>query len=312
MSELSGLEYLKLAIFYGSWLCFPAAVLLIVVILRGPAGARALASTFLLGLSVFAYARFIEPRLLMRTQTAIALSRCMAKDGGVKIALLSDIHSGLFANATPPSRIAKAIREIRPDVVLIAGDSTYFLDPERFDAVFRPLGAMGAPALAVMGNHDVGIPGPDVSAALKASFERVGVRVIDNLRVEDAAPGVEIVGLSDRWQGRQQLGLLVPSTPKPRIVLTHNPKTVDNLGDDQLVDLLVAGHTHGGQIYLPFLTCRMIAIACAPIRRGYAEVKGRQLFVTSGVGMVGLPMRFLAPPRIDVLDVSFRACGESG
>jgi hypothetical protein len=308
MSGLSSLEFLKLAIFYASWLYFPAAAILAAVILRAPARMRALAAAALLALSVLAYARFVEPHLLLRTETRIELRRCVAAAGSLKIALVSDIHAGLFANAVPPARLAAAIRDIGPDLAMIAGDSTYFLDPARFDAVFAPLGMIGAPVFAVMGNHDVGIPGPDVSAPLTASFERVGVRVIENARVE-AVAGVEIVGLSDRWQGRQQLGLLVPRTDRPRLVLTHNPKTVDNLGDDMHVDLLLAGHTHGGQIYLPFITCRLIAIACAPIRRGYAEIAGHQLFVTSGVGMVGLPMRFLAPPRIDVLDVRFRACG---
>lgn len=310
MSGLSGLEYLKLAIFYASWLYFPMAALLLAGILRGPARRKAVFLVLLLPLTILAYARFIEPRLLQRVETAIALERCVAEAGSVRIALLSDIHAGLFPSAVSPARLAAAIRKIRPDLVMIAGDSVYFLDPRRFDDVFRPLGGTGAPVYAVLGNHDVGIPGPDVGAELAASFERVGVRVIDNARVENAAGGVEIIGLSDRWQGRQRLGLLVPASAAPRIVLTHNPKTVDNLGDDMRLDLLLAGHTHGGQIFLPVLTCRLIDIACAPVRRGYAEVKGRQLFVTSGVGMVGLPARFLVPPRIDVLNVVFRACGD--
>ena len=75
------------------------------------------------------------------------------------------------------------------------------------------------------------------------------------------------------------------------------------------VDLFLAGHTHGGQIHLPGLTCRLFRRACRVARYDLVEEDGALLFVTSGTGMVGLPMRFLVPPRIDVLNVSWSACG---
>ena len=312
MSGLSLVEFFKLATFYLSWIYFPAAAALVYLIARGGKARRRIAAATLAVATILAYARFIEPRLLLTTTTPIELKRCFAAAGRLKIALVSDIHNGLFANAVTPARLARAIAETKPDAVMIAGDSTYYLNPHRFDDVFRPLGAIGAPVFAVMGNHDVGIPGPDIGDALSASFARLGVHAIDNARVDDVVPNVEIVGLSDVWQGRQELSLLAAPSATPRIVLTHNPTTIEEIGPGATLDLLLAGHTHGGQVYIPFLTCGLIHMACDPVRRGYGEANGRQLFVTSGVGMVGLPIRFLVPPRIDVLEVSYEACPGGG
>jgi hypothetical protein len=93
-------------------------------------------------------------------------------------------------------------------------------------------------------------------------------------------------------------------------VLAHNPGTIRELPPAARLDLLVAGHTHGGQIYIPWLTCALLRDACAVVRYGFAEVGPYRVFVTSGTGMVGLPLRFNAPPRIDVIDLSWRQCGE--
>ncbi|MEL7485803.1 MAG: phosphohydrolase, partial [Pseudomonadota bacterium] len=73
-------------------------------------------------------------------------------------------------------------------------------------------------------------------------------------------------------------------------------------------DLLIAGHTHGGQIYIPFVTCALIDFACRVQRYGLNMEERIPVFVTSGTGMTGLPMRFNMPPRIDVLNVATRAC----
>lgn len=304
--DYSALEYLKLAIFYASWLYFPAAAALILVLMKQSGQARAFAAVALGVLSVLAYARFVEPRLLTKRIHDIKLERCFPQAGAVRLALFSDTHIGLFANAMPPARIAKAIAAAKPDAVLIAGDFTYFLKPEAFERTFAPFAAVGAPVFAVLGNHDVGLPGPDVGAPLTQSLENIGISVIDNRAAKIAS--VEIAGLSDSWQRRQDMRVVAAPSARPRLVLTHNPETVFDLPADAQVDLLLAGHTHGGQIYIPFVTCALLKIACNPVRYGLADIAGRKVFVTSGTGMVGLPMRFMVPPRIDILHVTYDAC----
>lgn len=308
------LEYLKLAIYFASFLYFPAAIWL--GLRLGGKGARGkiLAGAALAVLSVFAYARFVEPRILLTRSHDIALDQCFEQAGTARIVIFSDMHIGLFANAMPLWRVAKAVAAADPDAALIAGDFVYFLEPRRFEQAFGALEDIGAPVFAVLGNHDVGFPGPDIGAPLKVALERLNVADIDNakriLPLGNDRGRIEIAGLSDSWQGRQDMRVLDADAPVPRILLTHNPLTAFDLPAGADVDLLVAGHTHGGQIYLPFLTCRTLAIACRPFREGLGRANGYLTFITAGTGMVGLPMRFLVPPRIDVLTVRYRACGD--
>ncbi|MEQ8177329.1 MAG: metallophosphoesterase [Amphiplicatus sp.] len=310
---MTGLEYLKLVIFYASWLYFPAAGFLLWAMLTRSVPTRIVAALLFAPLTVLAYARFIEPRILLAPEHDVALDGCFERAGVVRLAVVSDTHIGLFANAMPIGRIAARAQSLRPDAMLIAGDFTYFLHPDRFAETYAALGEIGVPVYAVSGNHDVGLPGPDVSAPLAAALTDAGVHVIDNRVEKLMAEGgdLDIAGLSDSWQGRQDMSVLAPPPSAPRIVLTHNPNTAFDLPPKARVDLLIAGHTHGGQIRIPGVTCLIFQDMCRTALYGVADTKRAKVFVTSGTGMVGLPMRFLIPPRIDVLNVSYAKCASS-
>ncbi len=310
MIDFGPAEYWKLALFWAGWLYFPAAALLVSIIAKRRGAARGLAALILLPLTVLAYARFIEPRILVAREHEVTLTRCMAASGSARVAVFSDTHIGLFANAMPVSRIARRVNALRPDLVMIAGDFTYWLAPERFADSFEALGDIEAPVYAVMGNHDVGLPGPDVSSPLTEALKGAGVVTLSDAvaPVETNGAALEIAGLSDLWAEKQDYTLLEKRGGVPRLVLTHNPRTIQRLLPRQSVDLLIAGHTHGGQINIPFVTCALMQFSCSPSRYGFAETERGLLFVTSGTGMVGLPMRFNVPPVIDVLTVRWTAC----
>ncbi len=309
MTELGSLEYIKLAIFYVSYLYFPAAFACLWLIARKRKGLRFSAALFLGVASCLAYARFVEPRMLLTAEHDVNFTRCFGEAGAARIAVFSDTHNGLFVNAMPIERIARQVEKTNADFVLIAGDFIYFLDPQEFDETFAAFQAIRAPVFAVLGNHDIGLPGPDLTAPLRKALPRAGVKLIDNsaLRLSNRRFNIELVALSDQWGREQKLSLLTPPAAAPRLVLTHNPATIGDFRRDMSADLLVGGHTHGGQIQLPFLTCALTGV-CGDIAYGLREEKGVQIFTTSGTGMVGLPMRFRVPPRIDVLNVSYEAC----
>ena len=313
MTGLGVFEYVKLAIFYASWLYVPVAPVCVWLILKRKGAFRVGAALFLFCISCLAYARFVEPRILLTAEHEIALETCGASSGAVRVVVFSDTHNGLFGNAMPIDRIARRVDAANADFVLIAGDFIYFLDPEKYPETFAALETIRAPVFAVLGNHDLGLPGPDFRTALNEALPRAGVRLIDNqaLRLSNSKFTLELVALSDQWDHRQKLSLLTAPQSAPRVVLTHNPATIKDLRTDMTADLLVGGHTHGGQIQLPFLTCAVIGV-CGDAAYGLRAVGDVQIFTTSGTGMVGLPMRFRVPPRIDILKIHYPSCIETG
>ena len=341
MTALSGLEYIKLGIYYASYLYFLAAPLALWLMVKSSWRLRGALAFFLAIISALAYGRFVEPRVLITNEHEVALSKCFAEEGAARIAVFSDTHNGLFKNAMPIDRIAAAVNEADADFVLIPGDFVYFLHPDRFDETFSAFSSIKAPVYAVLGNHDLGIPGPDLSAPLLQALSTLDVTFIDDSveALEIGGGAIELVGLSERWAQNQNFALVERETDKPRIVLTHNPATVEDfwleraprpllrgkarrglegyeasISDEERssriprkTDLLVSGHTHGGQIQLPFLTCFLTGV-CGEAAYGLRHQNHTLIFTTSGTGMVGLPMRFRVPPRIDVLNVRYSAC----
>lgn len=302
-------EIIKLAIFYGSFLYFPAAAAFVWIMLKRSGAARNLAALILAPLTALAYARFVEPRILLTVEHKAELDRCLPAAGSARLALLSDTHEGLFGNAVAIDRIARRVNAANPDAVFIAGDLTYFVAAGRYDETFAALGAIEAPVFAVFGNHDIGLPGPNVAEPLTGALKSAGVAVIDNEKTAIAIGGarIEIVGLSDLWGEAQDRTLLEKRGDVPRLVLTHNPETILGLKPSETVDFMLAGHTHGGQINIPFVTCALTS-ACRVTRYGLKKTERGKVFVTSGTGMVALPMRFNAVPRIDVINLSWRSC----
>lgn len=309
METLSPLEIVKVAINYASYLYFLAAPLAVWGAVKSKGFARYAAALVFAGLTCLAYARFVEPRMLVAAETDIELAGCFPEAGAARLAVFSDTHIGPFRYSIPIARLAERVKAAAPDAVLIAGDFVSYLPEKDFDEAFAPLGKVGAPVYAVLGNHDLGLPGPDVAAPLAASLTRIGVTMIDDESVELEGEGYvfELVGVSDLWAENQKLSLFDTPAAGPRLALTHNPETMLEIAPAKRPDLLVAGHTHGGQIYLPLITCPFTGM-CAVGRRGLRDVENGAVFITTGTGQSMLPMRFLVPPRIDVLNLSWRAC----
>lgn len=305
--------FMKQIIAVGFAATLPFAVALIWALVRG--WHPRLAALFLIPTTLAVYAHHIEPRLL--TVKAHAIEICGGGlPGTLRAAVVSDTHLGLFRNAVSMDRIAARISRLDADLVLVPGDLTYHPKPEKLASLMAPLGQLPMPVYAVMGNHDVGIPGPDYSDPLTKSLTDIGVTVLNPGEATFSAQGkfLRIIGLRDLYQvdlTGQALGIPADDgRPMATILLEHNPDAVlrDDLG---AYELMVAGHTHGGQVYIPGVTCAL-TFACDTLRYGYVDSPAGKLFVTSGTGMVGLPIRFAVPPRIDVLDLTIARCPLAG
>ncbi len=300
---------MKLVIFWGSWLYFPFAALCLWALLRGRPAMKVVAALALAITSVLAYARFVEPRQLVTHRETIVLPGASESSPSIRIALFGDPHIGIFGNAMAVERIVARINSEDVDAVFLAGDLTYHPDPADIPEDFAALGNLDAPLFAVLGNHDVGFPGDDLTDALFAALEDGGGVVVHNRAFETELNGQEVVitGASDLWQRRQDF-TFSSSLPagKPVILLTHNPDTALVVPDDFAYDLMLAGHTHGGQVRIPGLYQNILPVT-GPFDKElhhFASPAGERLvYVTTGTGMVGLPMRFLMPPRVDILTI---------
>lgn len=283
---------IKLAIFYGSWFLFPLLFFALRQALRGPNRVTGTIATALWMLGI--WARFVEPNWLRVEfdHAHIGLTKPL------RLALISDLHLGLFKGAPFLKRVVDAVNNAHPDALLIAGDLTY--EPaDSLDRLFADLAGLHMPAYYVPGNHDEQHPGPPIRAQLAAAMEHNGVKSLENQVVD--LHGLRVVGLGDLWGGRLDWAVL-ETAAEPVALLMHNPDSLLRLPAPhaEKVKLALAGHTHCGQVRLPWLYQSHIP-TMGPFDCGWHDVDGVPLFITPGTGEIGLPLRFLNPPTVSVM-----------
>ncbi len=256
-----------------------------------------------------AYSLAVEPRRLALHRHRIPWTPWPFPGERLRIAVLSDIHAA-WPHMTPRriSRIVDRLLALAPDLVLLPGDfactETLGVRPvaiEAAAAALRPLAREGR-AFAVLGNHDWDYGGERVAAALEA----VGIRVLRNELASVFLGGrpLWLAGVDDPVTERHDLEAALAELPdeESAILLSHMPDVHREV--PPAVRLVVAGHTHGGQVCLPGFG-PLVTLSRLPRRQahGLHEIGGRRLFVTAGVGTTGLPIRFARPPEIGLLDL---------
>ncbi len=226
----------------------------------------------------------------------------------LRVAFLSDVHLGPTTARATLDRAFALVDSLAPDLVLLGGDYV-FLDatPAIADELEARVAALRAPLkLAVLGNHDLWAE----HGRLERALGRAGARVLvnDGVRLPPPFDDVAVIGLDDPWTGAPDADRALASCPGARLTLAlcHSP---DGLAftRGRGVDLLFAGHTHGGQIALP--GPRPVVLPPGPYSKrlpfGLHRVEGAWVFVSRGVGATELPVRANAPP-----DVALVALGE--
>lgn len=254
------------------------------------------------------YARLIEPRWLQVRRSEIHVRRLPAALDGVTIGVLTDLHAGRL---TPPGLIRRAVDAVLaegPDIVAITGD----LSDDRvrgFDPVFAELGRLRAPlgVYAVPGNHDHKLGIDRWRRAVAASI------VIDDLTNRSVVLRVRgarlcVAGVDDYALGKPELWLPPPDERDATLLLSHSPDQAEQSrrGRDA-IDLIVGGHTHGGQVRFPlFGPPRNSSNHPDLYESGLRRRPWTQVYTSRGVGMVRLPIRFLARPEVSILRLTGR------
>lgn len=247
------------------------------------------------------------------TQRSVSLPGLADSFHGMRLVQISDLHFHEFSETYYIRRIVEQVNALKPDVVMLTGD--FVSDAPRPHAWGRAQSYPCAEILqnlqcpqryAVMGNHDAEVGVETVIDALVTH----GIPVLENQYVPIERDGRRfwLAGAANITSHMVRLELAVPPAKTretdPVILMAHEPDFADHVAKYGGVNLMVSGHTHGGQVRMPFVG----PVVLPPLGRKYVEgffqIGPTRLYVNRGVGTVGLPIRFLCRPEITVFTLS--------
>lgn len=272
-------------------------------------------------LSVLIIWGLIEPKFFdVEEQTAIIPDLPPAWEGK-RIGQITDFQVGMWwDNTGTMSDAVKKLVEERPAAVLITGDFVYHSLPNASEELskvtnaIQPLITANIPTYAVLGNHDYSHkpPKPELGKQVQTALEKVGVKVLKNQAVEINSPIVQggnqplyLVGVGAYIANNSDVDKALSEVPdnSPRVVMMHNPASFAAF-PPQTAPLAVAGHTHGGQIRLPF-TPQWSWISLVKGEEVYGDgwiknygKEGNRLYVNRGIGFSDIPIRINCSPEV--------------
>jgi uncharacterized protein len=253
----------------------------------------------------------VEPTWLELNRIEIpipGLPRCF---DGFRIVQLSDLHCGRHVPAEHVQRAIDLAQGERPDLAVVTGDFVH-KGYRHIGTAARVLSGLRAPhgVFAVLGNHDFAVRNAlgirryrNLHKAIESALRRNGVRVLRNqvVRVEHRGSTVYLGGVDDLWSRECDVHRALVGLPHhaARIVLAHNPQTIEHLNGHRC-DLMLSGHTHGGQIDWPGLGRPFLGRKARRFASGLYRHNDTHLYVNNGVGF-GFRFRFGVRPEVAIL-----------
>lgn len=259
------------------------------------------------------YAYYLEPYWIQEKHITIKNGKIPASFSGTKIIFLSDIHFGEFFDKERLERLVARVNKLKPDLILLGGDYvTYTIMPvwkkvgrRNTQLCFEELGKLRAAqgVYAAPGNHDYW-PFPEL---IKKSIKESGIELLENKGVwfEKGRDRIRLGGIGDYWFGEQDIAPVLKGTsPKDFVLLiSHNPDYIEELKPG-IVDLMLSGHTHGGQfsffgLWGPYLPSSF----GQKYRTGVIKKDTTTLVISNGIGLTSPPVRFFTRPQIIILEL---------
>lgn len=258
------------------------------------------------------WAFWLEPSSLRVVEHELSLQRWPAQQNGLRIAVISDIHAGApYMGEAKLHRIVEETNAARPDLILLAGDYVIhhilggrYIAPE---ITVRILSGLRAPlgVYAVLGNHDI-----EDDGVVRDAFTGSNIVLMDDQlrRINHGAHQFWLAGFAHFPQGQPNVARTLAglNDAAPVIGFTHSPSlfTAQSMAR---ANLMIAGHTHGGQGNFPFFGRWPLGWfpEPSPYEAGHYTVD-TDVFVTTGIGTSGLPVRFRVPPEISILNLRAR------
>ena len=254
-----------------------------------------------------AWAFWLEPNSLELREYRLEIPNWPRSLAGLRIAAVADIHAGSpFNGLDKLEKIVALTNQSKPDLIVLLGDYVIdgvtggeFVPPNKLAPVLAKLQApLGV--WAVLGNHDWWLDAERVQSTL----EHHGIRVLEDSSapIHHGSGEFWLTGIRDFWEGRPNIQRALQEAPEdsPTVAITHNPDIFPRV--PPRVNLLIAGHTHGGQVSIPFFGPVIVPSSYGQrYAAGHIVEDGRHLFVSTGLGTSIFPVRFLVPPEISLL-----------
>jgi uncharacterized protein len=222
----------------------------------------------------------------------------------LKIVQLSDIHHSSYVSFNEVYRMVEITNQEQPDLVFLTGDyvtwSRKYIRPVA-EALKNVKSRFGV--YAVLGNHDFRVDADLITASLGES--RIDVLRNASRRIDFQQQSLWIAGVDEYSYGRSDLGKALAGIPasQPRILLAHHPEILPLAARHQ-VDFVFSGHTHGGQIKIPYLgSLNGVAANGQNHASGFIRYEHTRMYVSRGLGKVVLPFRLFCPPELPVFNL---------
>jgi predicted MPP superfamily phosphohydrolase len=266
-----------------------------------------LVDLILLAIGGIVYSALIEPGWYRVETVRLTLRRLPKSFSGIRIAQISDIHMGGWMDRERLQRVVDLLLEQKPELILITGD---FLTGHGFGSshrqavgdlleVLAPL-ANTVPTFAVLGNHDYWTDAQAVREMLAACGITDLSNAVFTLTRDDS--NLHLCGVDDVWAGDVKLDEVITrlKDDSPAILLAHEPDFADTSAATGKFDLQVSGHSHGGQVVLPFVGPPILPYLGNKYPAGLYQLGAMAQYTNRGVGMLSPPVRFNCPPEITI------------
>jgi len=250
---------------------------------------------------------------------SVNLKHLPAVFDGLKVGQITDIHAGPLVPREPINKGVDLLLAEKPDLVVLTGDfvsgatkclwTTYGGFKQRhFDYCMNALGRLKAPlgVYGVLGNHDFW-SGSEVLNKIVRGLEEVGVQVLRNesIGLERKGKKIYVAGVDDYWESSYSLTRALQGVPEDacRILLSHNPDVNEEIENmKERIDFIMSGHTHGGQVVLPFVGALYVP---SPFGQKYlsglVNDRERQTYISRGLGSFFVPIRLNCPSDVSLL-----------
>lgn len=263
-------------------------------------------------ISCYIYSSKIEPNWIEVVPIELTIPNLTAAFDGFKIAQISDIH---FSRFMPESRFEKIVRLVnqqQPDAIVITGDiitKYQDFDSERLVKQLSELHSQEC-TLAVLGNHD---HWRDTTERLKQILQQSQINNLENqvYTIQRNKARLTFAGIDDLYVGKPNFNRVIRQLParSVAILLVHEPDFIDTSAKTHKFALQLSGHSHGGQIKIPFLEPLILPHGGRKYFAGLYRVENTWEYTNRGLGMTGIPFRFNSRPEITVF--SLKTAGET-